>query len=86
LTRIQIRLFGTDLDPYRFKEVMYPKAVLFYVLTLFSLSVSPTGPNQKVHFVKFSIPVNFVVLLEQLTDPDPQYFLTDCVNIALDEI
>jgi hypothetical protein len=27
---IRIRLFGTNLDAYRFKEVMYPKMVLFY--------------------------------------------------------
>ncbi len=29
----------------------------------FSLSVGPTGPNQKAYFVKFSLPVNFVVLI-----------------------
>jgi hypothetical protein len=28
------------------------------------LSVRPTGPTQKVFFVKFSLPVNFVVPLE----------------------
>jgi hypothetical protein len=27
------------------------------------LSVGPTGPNQKAYFVKFSLPVNFVVLI-----------------------
>jgi hypothetical protein len=27
------------------------------------LSVRPTGPNQKAYFVKFSSPVNFVVLI-----------------------
>jgi hypothetical protein len=49
------------------------------------LSVGPTGPTQKVFFVKYSLPVNFVVLIRvaygsgTLTpgnrsgpDPDPE--------------
>ncbi len=57
--------FYTDPDPYHFKEVMYLKQYRYfvYILTLFSLSIGPTGPNQKAYFVKFSLPVNFVVLI-----------------------
>jgi hypothetical protein len=40
--------FDTDPDPYRFKEVMYLKWYLVYIFTLFSLSVGPTRPTQKV--------------------------------------
>jgi hypothetical protein len=28
-----------------------------------ALSVGPPGPNRKAYFVKFSLPVNFVVLI-----------------------
>jgi hypothetical protein len=36
------------------------------------LSVGPTGPTEKVFFVKFSFPVNFVVLIRvAYMDPDP---------------
>jgi hypothetical protein len=63
LKRIRIRLFDTDPDPYYFKEVMYLKQYFLYIFTWFSLS-GPTGPTQKVFFVKFSLPVNFVVPLE----------------------
>ncbi len=74
-----------DPDPYHFKEVMYLKPYFLYILTWFSLSVGPTGPNQKTYFVKFSLPVNFVVLIrvaygsgsnntrELIPDPDPQH-------------
>jgi hypothetical protein len=57
---------------------MYLKYYFLYTLILFSLSVGPTGPNQKAYFGKFSIPVNFVVLRKIrwiLTDPDPQHWL-----------
>jgi hypothetical protein len=61
------RLFDTDpeVDPYCFKEVMYVylKRYFLYIFTRFSLSVGPTGPTQKVFFVKFSLPANFVVLI-----------------------
>jgi hypothetical protein len=30
--RIRIRLFDTDLDPYRFQEVMYLKQYFLYIL------------------------------------------------------
>ncbi len=55
--------FYTDLDPYRFKEVMYLKRYFLYIFNWFYLSVGPTGPTQTVFFVKFSLPVNFVVLI-----------------------
>ncbi len=68
LKRIQIQLF--DLDTYPFKEVMYLKKY-FLILTWFSSSVGPTGPNQKAYFVKFSLPVNYVVLIKVgVLDPD----------------
>ncbi len=47
-----------------------PKTVLF---THLYLSVGPTGPTQKVSCVKFSLPFNFFVPLESLTDPDPRH-------------
>jgi hypothetical protein len=65
--------FQFDLDPdltvwsgsLTFQRGNVPKTVLFirYILTWFSLSVGPIGPNQKTYryFVKFSLPVNFVV-------------------------
>ncbi len=62
LIRIRIRLFDTDPDPYHFKDVMYLKWYFSYIFIWFSLSVGPTGPTKKVFFVKFSLPVNFVVL------------------------
>jgi hypothetical protein len=31
--RIRIRLYDTDLDPYRFKEVMYVKRYFLVILT-----------------------------------------------------
>jgi hypothetical protein len=58
LIRIRIQMFDTDPDPYRFKEVMYLKHTFYTSLLDF-----PTGPKQKAHFVKFSLPVNFVVLI-----------------------
>ncbi len=59
------RLFDMDpeLDPYHFKEVMYLKRYFLYIFTWFSLSVGPTGATQKVFFVKFSLPANFVALI-----------------------
>jgi hypothetical protein len=36
------------------------------------LSVGPTGPNQKAKFVKFSLSVNFVVLIRVALDPNPR--------------
>ncbi len=83
LIRSRIRLFDTDPDPCHFKEVMYLKQYFLYIFTWFSLSVGPTGPNQQAYIVKFSIPVNFVVLIrvayrsgsyntrELIPDPDP---------------
>ncbi len=62
LIQIRIQLFDPDPDPYHFKEVMYLKQYFLYTLILFSLSVGPTGSSQKAYLVKFSIPVNFVVL------------------------
>jgi hypothetical protein len=55
--------FVTGPDPYLFKEV--PKTVVLYSLTWFSLSVGSLRPNQKEcrYYVKFSFPVNFVVLI-----------------------
>ncbi len=55
--------FIPDSDPYGFKEVMYLKWYVLYIITWFSLSVGPTGPTQKVFFVKFSLLVNFFVLI-----------------------
>ncbi len=60
---IRIPLFDMDPDPYRFQEVTYLKQYFLYILTWFSLSVCPPGPNQKAFFVKFYLPVNFVVLI-----------------------
>ncbi len=42
---------------------MYLKQFFSYIFTWFSSSVGPTGPTQKVFFVKFSLPVNFFVLI-----------------------
>ncbi len=55
--------FDTDPNPYHFREVMYLKQYSLYIFTWFSLSVGPTGPNQKAYFVKLSLFVNFVVLI-----------------------
>ncbi len=55
--------FDPDPDPYRFNEVMYLKRYFLCIFTSFSLSVGPTGPTQKVFFVQFSLPANFVVLM-----------------------
>jgi hypothetical protein len=63
LIRIRIRLFDADADPYRFEKVMYLKQYFLYIFTSFSLSVGPIGPTQKIFFVQFSLPVNFVVLM-----------------------
>jgi hypothetical protein len=46
-----------------FKEVIYLKQYFLYILTIFSLSVGPLGPNHKAYFVKFSLPIHFVVLI-----------------------
>jgi hypothetical protein len=35
------------------------RIIFFYIFTWFSLSVGPTGPKQKVFFVKFTFSVNF---------------------------
>ncbi len=56
-------MFDADPDLYRFRKIMYLKQYFLYILTWFSLSVGPLGPNQKAYFVKFSLPVNFVVLI-----------------------
>jgi hypothetical protein len=56
LVVIRIWLF----DPYCFKKVMYLKQYFLYILTWFSLSVGPTGPNRKAYLVDFSLPVNVV--------------------------
>jgi hypothetical protein len=75
LIRIRILLFNliwiwiplfdtvTELECCRFKEVMYLKQYFSYILTWFSLSVDPPGPNQKASFVKFSLLVHSVVLI-----------------------
>ncbi len=63
LIRIRIRLFDTVPDSYLFKEVIYLKQYFLYMFTSFSLSVGPTGSTEKVFFVQFSLPVNFVVLM-----------------------
>jgi hypothetical protein len=55
--------FDMDPNPYHFKEVMCLKQYFLYIYTWFSLSVGRIGPNQKAYFVKFSLPVNFVVLI-----------------------
>jgi hypothetical protein len=60
-----------DPDPYRFEEVMYLKQYFLYILTWFSLSVGPTGPNQKAYLVKFFLSVNFFVLIRVAYGPDP---------------
>ncbi len=83
LIRIRNQLFDPDPgpDPYHFKEVMYLKRHFLYIFTWFSLSVGPTGPTQKVFFVRFSLPVIFVVLIgvaygsgsdTQGTDQEPE--------------
>ncbi len=65
--------FDTDLDPtvwYGSGSLPFQRGNLlkqyhtFIHLYLISLSAGPTGPTQKVFFVKFSLPVNFVVPLE----------------------
>ncbi len=64
--------FDTDQHPtvwsgsgsLSFKKGNVPKQYFLHILTWFSLSVGPTGPNQKAYFVKFSLPVNFVVLIK----------------------
>jgi hypothetical protein len=61
LIQIRIRLFNPD--PYCCEEVMHLKQYFLYIVTLFSLSVGPTGLNQKAYFVKFSLPISFVVLI-----------------------
>jgi hypothetical protein len=76
--RILLFYFDTDLDPAfpfdpdptvsldpdlrSFEDVMYLR-LLFIHLNLVSLSVGPPGPHQKAYFVKFSLPVNFVVII-----------------------
>jgi hypothetical protein len=56
--------FDTDPDPHHFNEVHnVPKTVLFIHLNLIFRNIGPTGPNQKAYFVKFSLLVNFVVLI-----------------------
>jgi hypothetical protein len=65
--------FNFDLDPYCFKEVIYLKQYFLHTFTCFSLSVGPTGPTQKVFFVKFSLPFLIFVPLEKLKDPDPRH-------------
>ncbi len=73
---IRIQLFDTDPDPYRFKfqRGKVPNTVIFIHLNLVFLPASPPGPNQKAHFVKFSLPANFVYSLKQDTDPDPRMY------------
>ncbi len=56
--------FDPDPDPYSFKEVMYLKQYFLCILTWFSLSVGPTGPNQTAYFVKFLLQIKFVVLIK----------------------
>jgi hypothetical protein len=73
-------LFDTDPavdpvpDPYCFKEVMYLKQYFLhrYILTLFSLSVGQTGPNQKAYCTLLNFPFQFILLcsLAWLMDPD----------------
>jgi hypothetical protein len=62
--------FDTDPDPHHFNEVhnvpktvLIIKTVLFIHLNLIFHNIGPTGPNQKAYFVKFSLLVNFVVLI-----------------------
>jgi hypothetical protein len=64
---IWIRLFDTDLNPgpYPFKEVMNLKQYFLYIFSWFSLSVGPTRSKHKAYFVKFSLPVNFVLLIRE---------------------
>jgi hypothetical protein len=66
LIRIRIRLFDPDPTVWSgslpFQRGNVPKTVLFIHLNLIYL-VSPTGPNQKSYFIKFSLPVNVVVLI-----------------------
>ncbi len=57
-----IQLFDSNPDPYCSKEVMYLKQYFLYIYLIFIVSRSK-GRNQKAYryFVKFSLPVNFVV-------------------------
>jgi hypothetical protein len=86
LTRIRIRLFDMDPDPCRFKEGKYLKQYRTFYTSLLDFLCRSKGPNQKAYFVKFSLPVNFVVLIrvgilwtririlntrEWIPDPDP---------------
>jgi hypothetical protein len=43
---------------------MYLKQYFLYIFTSLSFSLGPTVPTQKVFFVKFSLPINFVLPLE----------------------
>jgi hypothetical protein len=64
LIPIRIRLFDTDPDPYRFKEVMYLNGTFFYILTWFSLSLGPPGTNQQTYVVEFSLGLIVLCSLE----------------------
>ncbi len=63
LVQIRIQLFHKDPDPYSFKELMYLKWYFLFILTWLSLSVGPQGPNQQAYIVKFSLIVDFAVLI-----------------------
>jgi hypothetical protein len=56
---------------------MYLIQYILYIFTGFSSSVGRTGPDQRAYFVKFSLPVNFVVLIRKLMDLDPMHPGTD---------
>ncbi len=60
--------FDTDLYPYRFKKVMYLKQYQFF-LYIFTSVGGLTGPTQKIFFVQFSLPVNFVRLMRVAYGP-----------------
>jgi hypothetical protein len=62
LIRIRIQLFDKDPDPYCYKQIMYLKRNFLCIFTWYSLSVGPIGPKQKASFIKFSLPVNFVLI------------------------
>ncbi len=53
--------YGSGYLLFQRGTLMYLKQYFLYIFTWFFLSVGPTGPTQEVFFVKFSLPVNFVV-------------------------
>ncbi len=83
--------FDKDPDPtvwYGSGSLPFPrgsglKTVLTYTsyLDFFPLSVGPTGSNQKAYLVKFSLPVNFIVLI-RVAYWSGSYNTRECIQIT----